>query len=202
MVARLVIGTQDNTGVFANIPVPITYQISDIREPEKRKGSRSLTIKIPATQDTNILFENIFQVNIDLQTFDPRLKTSATYYIDELSQLVGYIQLLKILKDETTGKVEYELNLLGELKTFFTEVNGEYLDELDFSAYMRDKHEVDAYISQINSELETVHKKYPNLVFTDALRLCDTYVQYKKKIFFYIFFYLKYMTKYSMTFMI
>jgi hypothetical protein len=135
MVARLVIGTQDNTGVFANIPVPITYQISDIREPEKRKGSRSLTIKIPATQDTNILFENIFQVNIDLQTFDPRLKTSATYYIDELSQLVGYIQLLKILKDETTGKVEYELNLLGELKTFFTEVNGEYLDELDFSAY-------------------------------------------------------------------
>ena len=38
---RLRLGTDDNIGVFENIPASITYQIGDVRKPEDRKGTRS-----------------------------------------------------------------------------------------------------------------------------------------------------------------
>ncbi len=130
---RLQIGTNENVGYFANIPITIIYQIADIRNPENRKGSFSKTIDIPGNKETNILFENIFEANISLQTFDPRLKTEAVYYVDELPQIKGYIQLLNILKNETTGQVIYQCSLIGELTTLFTDIQGLYLTDLDFS---------------------------------------------------------------------
>lgn len=130
---RLQIGTNENVGYFDNIPISITYQIADIRSPENRKGSFSKTIDIPGSKEVNILFENIFETNISLQTFDPRLKTEAVYYVDELPQIKGYIQLLNIKKDETTGQVIYQCSLIGELTTFFTDIKGLYLTDLDFS---------------------------------------------------------------------
>lgn len=130
---RLRIGTNENVGYFDNIPISITYQIADIRNPENRKGSFSKTISIPGSPEVNILFENIFEANISLQTFDPRLKTEAVYYVDELPQIKGYIQLLDIKKDETTGQVIYECSLIGELTTLFSDINGKYLTDLSFS---------------------------------------------------------------------
>lgn len=131
--ARLQIGTNENVGYFDNIPISITYQIADIRSPENRKGSFSKTIDLPGSPEVNILFENIFEANISLQTFDPRLKTEAVYYVDELPQIKGYIQLLNIKKNETTGQVIYQCSLIGELTTLFTDIQGLYLSDLDVS---------------------------------------------------------------------
>ena len=137
-VTRLEIGSNENVGYFTDVSVHLIYQISDIREPDKRKGTRSFTIKIPMSQENNILFENIFEANISLQNFNPHLKTTAKYYIDELIQFKGYAQLLNISYDETAKTGEYEISLIGEIITLFSDIANLYLTDLDFSAYDHD----------------------------------------------------------------
>ena len=132
---RLEIGSDENVAVFENIPIDITLQISDISDPTNRKGSKSKTINIPGSPEVNILFENIFLANTSLQTFDPNLKEDAVYYNDELPQIKGYVQMLSILVDETTGQVTYQLSLIGELITLFTDIQGLYLTNIDLTAY-------------------------------------------------------------------
>jgi len=132
---RLEIGSNENVGYFTELPVHIIFQISDIRQPDKAKGTRSFTIKIPTSPDNNILFENIFEVNTSLQTFNPHLKTAAKYYIDELIQFDGYAQLLSINWDETKKQGEYEISLIGEILTIFTDISNLYLTDLNFSEY-------------------------------------------------------------------
>lgn len=137
-VTRLEIGANENVGYFTDIPVHIIFQIADIRTPNNRKGSRSFTINIPMSQENNILFENIFEVNISLQSFNPHLKTTAKYYVDELIQFNGYAQLLKINYDETAKTGEYEISLIGEIITLFSDIANLYLTDVDMSAYDHD----------------------------------------------------------------
>ena len=132
---RLEIGSNENVAVFNDIPIDITLQISDISDPTNRKGSKSKTINIPGSQEVNALFENIFLANTSLQTYDPNLKEDAVYYNDELPQIKGYVQMIGILVDETTGQVTYQLSLIGELITLFTDIQGLYLTDIDLTAY-------------------------------------------------------------------
>ena len=162
---RLEIGTDTNVGIFQDIRIDLTLQISDISDPSNRKGSKSKTINIPGSQDVNILFENIFEVNISLQTFNPQLKTDATYYVDELPQLKGYIQLLNIQINKTTGQVVYECSLIGELTTLFTDIQGLFLTDIDFTNYQTGVGIVDythtlSYTNIINSWATTPGVSY------------------------------------------
>ena len=58
----------------------ITFNIADIAKPDQRKTDYSKTIKLPASKKIRKVFENIFEVNIDLQTFNPNLKTNVLYF--------------------------------------------------------------------------------------------------------------------------
>ena len=124
-----------NCPYLEEVGIPLTLQISDIREPGQGNGSFSKTIQIPGTQEVNIFFENCFDVNISLQTFNPNLKTRAIYYVDELVNFEGNLQILKIKVDEVSGQVIYECNIIGDVVTLFTKIKERYLTDLDFSIY-------------------------------------------------------------------
>lgn len=125
----------DNAPTIENISVPITFQIADVRDPGTGSGSYSKTIQIPGTKEVNIFFENIFDVNISLQTFNPNLKVKAFYYVDDLLNFEGNLQILKINVNEVTKEVRYECNVIGEVVTLFTKIKDKFLTELDFSIY-------------------------------------------------------------------
>jgi len=125
----------DNAPTFENISVPITFQIADIREPGQGSGSYSKSIQIPGTQEVNIFFENIFDVNVSLQTFNPNLKVKAYYYVEDLLNFEGHLQILKINVDEVSKRVVYECNVIGEIVTLFTKIKDRFLTDLDFSLY-------------------------------------------------------------------
>ena len=46
-----------------NVSIPITYSISDIKNPQSREGTYSKTITLPGTKTNNKLFTHIFKVN-------------------------------------------------------------------------------------------------------------------------------------------
>jgi hypothetical protein len=121
-----------NCPVLEDIPISLTYEVADVRTPEKGKGSRSKTVLIPATQETNIFFQNIFNVNISLSKFNPAKKVTAIYYKNEIPQIVGLLRLIKIRRSDN-GKKFYECIIVSGSSAFFNSIGGLYLTDLDFS---------------------------------------------------------------------
>ena len=125
----------DNCPFFENIAVPIDFQISDVRNPGEGTGSHSYTVKIPGTGEVDQFFEDVYDVNISLQKFNPNLKVRAYYYVDEIENFNGHLQIVNIVVDETTKSHYYECNILGDVTTLFTKIKTKFLTDLDFSSY-------------------------------------------------------------------
>lgn len=134
--------TLRNCPLKERIPISLTYQINDVRMPEKGIGSKSKTIIIPGTKEVNIFFEDAYNVNTSLQTFNPNLKVLAIYWLDEFKQFEGSLQIVKIRIDERTRNISYECQIIGQETTFFTAIKDKYIygnadpsQDLDFSEY-------------------------------------------------------------------
>jgi hypothetical protein len=116
-----------------DVPVPVTYAIAEIREPDKRKGNISKTITIPGSKEVNKLFGHIFEIGID-SSFDPTLKADAVLYVDTIPVLIGSLKLDKITKINK-DEIEYECILLGGVSDIITTWGDTLLETLDISEY-------------------------------------------------------------------
>ncbi len=144
MRTRIELGTSGDIELFEDISTPLTFSIADIRKPETRQGSFSKTIKIPGTKQNNILLGHIFDINIGDCTFNPKLKTPARLYINDVPQITGYMQLLKIVKNDNY-KIEYEVAIFGKNSNIFIDLGESLLTDLDYTEfnhqYTRDEQE-------------------------------------------------------------
>ena len=106
----------------------LTFNISDIAKPDQRKSDYSKTIKLPGSKRINKIFENIFEVNIDLQSFNPNLKTDVLYLVDGEIQVEGYLQLkqINILDNDD---IVYECTIVGNTANFIKELGDKELDD-------------------------------------------------------------------------
>jgi hypothetical protein len=111
----------------------LTFNIADIAKPDQRKSDFSKTIKLPASKKLRKIFENIFEVNIDLQTFNPNLKTDVLYLVDGEINLDGYLQLKKInILDN--DDIVFECTIIGRIGNFINDLGTKELTDLDFTA--------------------------------------------------------------------
>ena len=111
----------------------LTFNVSDIAKPDTRKADYSKTITLPGSKKLNKQFEHIFEVNLDLQTFNPNLKTEVIYLVDGEINLDGYLQLkqVNILDNDD---VTYNCTIVGRLGDFVTDLANKELDDLDLSS--------------------------------------------------------------------
>jgi hypothetical protein len=109
----------------------LTYSITDIEQPDKRKASFSKTINLPGSKVTSDLFNFIFEINSD-STFNPNLKADAIYLINDIAVFKGIIQLKKINKLDNEHYT-YDVVLLGELANIFINLGEGYIDDLDMN---------------------------------------------------------------------
>lgn len=143
---RLEIFNADGSGLQTqpfdnNIPVNLTFNLADVREPDKRKASRSLTINIEASNEVNKCFENIFEVNIATQYFNKNKKTPVKYFVNEILNFEGSLQLIKIVV-KPDKSIVYECSVIGAGGSLFVEIGEKLIrgnavtsENLDFSAY-------------------------------------------------------------------
>ena len=130
--------------LYDSIPVPITYSILDIREPEKRRTSWSKTITIPGTKNNNRIFSHVYEIGQDgwvtigntsvYEGFNPNLRKECIVMNDGIQVLKGNLQLKKIKRDPT-GNIEYEIALNGDLTSLFYDVGMTKLADLDLSEW-------------------------------------------------------------------
>lgn len=130
---KLFIPSSGDIEMYDDVSTPLNFSIADIRQPEKRNSNYSKTIKIPGTKGNNLLFGNIFNVNISNGSFNPNSKVKAIMLIDDEEQINGYLQMLNISNDD--NKIEYEVSILGNVGNIFNALGNSLLTDLDFSVY-------------------------------------------------------------------
>ena len=130
--------------LYDNVNIPITYNILDIREPEKRKTSWSKTITIPGTKNNNRVFGHIYEISQDgwvtigntsvYEGFNPNIRKEIVLLNDGIQILKGNLQLKKLYKTKN-GDIEYEVALTGELTSLFYDVGDAKLSDLDWTEW-------------------------------------------------------------------
>ena len=149
---ELIVGTGTNKkslDLTQEIPVSLNFSIGDIRQPDKRSGSFSKTIKLYGTKTNNKFFEHIYEVNIVTNTFNRNLKTPCYIIQDGCVVVEGNLRLLQIEKilQNDIEEITYEVAILGDISTIFTEIGDNKLTDLDLSAYNHTYTRVNQYNS-------------------------------------------------------
>lgn len=122
----------ENVELLDSLNPNLTFNIADIAKPDQRKADFSKTITLPASKKINKIFEHIFDVNIDLQTFNPNLRTDVTYLVNGEVQLDGYLQIKSVNNND--GLITYSCVIIGRIGNFFTELQEQELTDLDLSS--------------------------------------------------------------------
>ena len=131
---KIFLPSSGSIDMYDDVSTPLNFSIADIRFPEKRNSNYSKTIKIPGTKNNNLLFGNIFEVNITDGSFNPNAKVKAILTIDDENQINGYLQMLSITINDDS-KIEYEVMILGNVGNIFNALGTAELTALDLSAY-------------------------------------------------------------------
>ena len=103
--------------------VVLKFNWLDIKQPDKRKGSHSQTVKLPFTNRNNTFFENFFDVNLDTLVFNAKYKFNMVVYVDSVPQMKGYLQLKQLYLNARY----YEVVLFGNTGNFFADIKGKKL---------------------------------------------------------------------------
>jgi len=113
----------------------LNYSIVDITNVANRETSFSKEITIPGTPKNNQFFQNIFDVNVDLDitSYNPKRSIPAQIIIGSSTVFQGNLQLLSIVKNQKS--VEYNIVLTGILKNLLYNFGDYTLQQLDLSEY-------------------------------------------------------------------
>jgi len=118
---------------YDNIGVSINYQIEDILNITKRTTNFSKTITLPGTPDNNKFFKQIFDVNIDTITFNPKIAIPSIIRVGNQEVMNGVMMLLNININQK--QVDYEICIFGRLKNIIQEWGDYTLRNVDLSEY-------------------------------------------------------------------
>jgi len=124
--------------ISSDFPMPINFDINDVRDISSRNGMWSKTLKIPGTNNNNSIFQSVFNVNLQSQVFNPQVKVDAIISVDGLSTLEAVFQLRKVNKKYTNDEdfqVWYDCYLKSETSSFYNDISGKYLTDLDLSEF-------------------------------------------------------------------
>jgi hypothetical protein len=145
-------------------PFPISYNVGDIKDLSKRKGTSSKTITLPWTQTNLNLFQSVYMFSSSsIGNFDPTIRATAQYYYNSILLFNGYAQLQRCTLDKS-----FEITLYSEVIDYIQQMNKIKLNELDFSEYNHTltlQHQVDTWggtvvLNGVNTNLLNQGKGY------------------------------------------
>ena len=128
---QIIIPSSGVVDLYEDTPISLTYQIADIKDPQKRHGDHSKTITVPGTNNNNKLFAHIYEIGVD-RLFNPNHKAKAVITMDSATVMKGDLQLLKINVLDNK-KIEYELVLKGRTADLFTALGDKKIKDLTWS---------------------------------------------------------------------
>jgi hypothetical protein len=123
--------------LYDDLPLSLNLNIADIKEPDKRNGDYSKTIKLKGTGTNNKFFEETYDVNIVTNTWNPNLKTPAYFLKQGTKPMVGDLRLMSIdiIRKNEFEDITYNVVLMGRNTNIFVTIGDAKLEDLDLSTY-------------------------------------------------------------------
>jgi hypothetical protein len=120
-----------------DIALPITYAISDIKQPNGRKQSVSKQSVLEGTAKNMMYLQSLYSMTLTSENntflFDPTIRVTAKLY-DELDLVFdGYFKIDEVVIDN--GKYSFKFTLFSDVISFYKQLQALYLTDLDFSEY-------------------------------------------------------------------
>ena len=121
------------------VSVPLVHKVNEVRSPEKKTGSYSMSMKLPGTNKNNKFFGAIYDVNSDYTVFNPHVKTYVVLTVSSEEVIDGYLRLRKIIKDDKDN-ITYDVFILDSSVNFWSDMgdklivgNSDSTDDIDFT---------------------------------------------------------------------
>lgn len=117
--------------LYKEEPIKITKSVLSVENITANNSAFSRTFRVPNTTTNGAFFKAVFNVNsLD---FDATQRCPAYILVDGFNFISGNIQLVNIFRNDSEGKIEYEIIFLGEVSAFSTDVAPKDLSSLDLS---------------------------------------------------------------------
>jgi hypothetical protein len=130
-----VAGTIKGTLDIGDADLNMIFQLSDVTEPQKRKANYVRKFTIPGTKNNNQLFNGIFEQGYSVHLLNPNKKLNAQVVFNGNIVFEGALQLNRIIKNNDSQKIGYEITIYGSLADFFNDIKDAKLSDIDFSEY-------------------------------------------------------------------
>jgi hypothetical protein len=114
-----------------DMPMPLIYSISDVKDITRRNSSYSKTIRIPGTSHNNQIFSHIFDVSLAaaIPIFNPNKKLRCYILRDTLQIFEGSFQLRNVISDDNRH-CSYECIIYGENSSFGQTIKELFVNDL------------------------------------------------------------------------
>jgi hypothetical protein len=141
MIGRLVVNGHE-IDLDANTPVPNTFSIADVKNPETRRRSSSKQITLPGTQNNMDFFSSTYQLSLsnlsDISVvgfkFDPTIRVTAKYYGWSGKPIFdGLLQLLSV--EILNGNYTFNVALFSNFIDLFEALDKIKVAELGWNEY-------------------------------------------------------------------
>lgn len=128
--------------ISQDAPFPLTFNISDIKDLNARKGNKSKTITLPGTKNNTALMlsvytlsatDNIAGTNSNFVDFDPSVKAECQYYQNGLLEFNGVAQLMSCKLID--GVWSFEVTLVSDTIDYISRLAKIKVNELGWSEY-------------------------------------------------------------------
>lgn len=120
---------------FDSEPFPITYQISDVRNPSERRGDATRTVLLPGSKQNNRVLRHLFHSS---RAWDLNRKVPAAVITNGIVVMEGHMQITRVL-ESPDGVLRYEVVIFGNAVNLFDRVKDKKLSDLYVSDLDHDR---------------------------------------------------------------
>lgn len=125
-----VIGELDITS-SEDFPLSLTFQNFDIRNFSQRSGSFSKTFDVPATNNNNRVFNNLWKTGYIISSKNVAGNIPAVIYADNIPIVSGKFRITSITKDKNVKS--YSCSFVGDNMDWASSIKNKELKDLRFS---------------------------------------------------------------------
>lgn len=114
-------------------PIKFTKRSSVLEDPAQVASNYTNTFIVPHTTINGEFFKAAF--NINSTSFDATKKIPSYINIDGVQFTTGDLRLNSVIRNDKTGKIEYEVIFIGEIGSFAGVIGSKLMNELDLTEY-------------------------------------------------------------------
>ena len=119
--------------LYEDEDIPLTLSVDEFKNVAEKVQSYSKAFNLPATKRNNQIFDNIFEVtrNTNSFVFNPYVKTQCELKQDGFTLFQGYLRLIDI--QDKSGEISYNVNLYSEAIALADLLENKTFSQIDFT---------------------------------------------------------------------